>query len=420
MESPLSTLLLFSNSSCHNSLQSTELSDNATSLMLTDSQSEGYNVSDTFTNRSSQSCSDDKCTSIREQASSTGLLDQYNAAHSQHEENYIYKCNQIMYNSPKTYQEIPKIKTFSEFRLTLKLHALLEKVANGRLTPSALYCLVTGKKLVLERNQQVHQKGFGGRMLLLVQLCCVLEIAHELLISGQVAYQRDVYYRHKVLLKSVENVRYLCGQLALFLTVRPSQLGIISCPKGLMAGQISFELNDGSVIDFSTSSGQTLPHADFVTAYFALLESGFRLRFPWAILATGKGYPDINTRRLISMLPSMLEIVVLVDYDPDGAHIYQVYAEGGLAGMHQYQLNARWAGLDCSMARIGRWGLDANRMIEFTFHDWRLGLRLINHWAQRPTLRRRIARMVYRGKKAELEIVTRFREMLLDYVDSVL
>ncbi|KAJ2609491.1 hypothetical protein H4S08_004033, partial [Coemansia sp. RSA 1365] len=84
-----------------------------------------------------------------------------------------------------------------------------------------------------------------------------------------------------------------------------------------------------------------------------------------------------------------------------------------------YQLNARWAGLDCSMARIGRWGLDANRMIEFTFHDWRLGLRLLKHWAQRPTLRRRIARMVYRGKKAELEIVTRFREMLLDYVDSV-
>ncbi|KAJ2083174.1 hypothetical protein H4R24_001004 [Coemansia sp. RSA 988] len=255
--------------------------------MHSDPQSERYSGSDVSTDSSDQGSSDDIYTNIGKLETDNGLLDQYNPT-----------C------SP-------------EYCLTLKIHELLKQVADGRLTPSALYCLVAG----------------------------------------------------------VENVRRLCSQIALFLTVRPSELSIISCPKGLMTGQITFELNDGSAMDFSTSNCQTLPHADSVTAYLALLESGFRVRFPWAILATGKGYP--------------------------------------------YQLNARWAGLDCSMSRIGRWGLDTDRMIEFTHRDWKLGLRLLQHWAQRPALRRRMARMMYRGKKAELEIVTRFRGMLLDYVDSV-
>ncbi|KAJ2873533.1 hypothetical protein GGH93_003149 [Coemansia aciculifera] len=161
--------------------------------------------------------------------------------------------------------------------------------------------------------------------------------------AGQVAYQRDVYYRDKTLLKSVENVRMICNKLAFFLAVPPARLNI-----------------------------------------------------------------DINTRELLAMFSGDLRVSVLVDCDPDGAHIYQHFR------------HARWAGLHCSMARIGKWGLDVGQLIEYTRRDRGLALRLLNHWISDTTLRRRMAKMLYRGKKAELEAITQYRNILLEYVNSIL
>ncbi|KAJ2777398.1 endodeoxyribonuclease [Coemansia javaensis] len=267
-----------------------------------------------------------------------------------------------------------------------------------------------------------------------MELCCILEAAHRLLSLGQVAYQRDVYYRYRGVLRSVERVGLLCARLAAFLGVQPPQLRIIPCPKGVLFGRVSLELDDGSVVDFSGRNGHVLPPAESVqrvvfhrdvhtlvlTAFFALLQSGFGERFPDVLLATGKGYPDFNTRRLLAACFGTLDIAVLVDYDPDGAHIFQVYCEGGLDGSRVCMPNCRWAGLHCSMTRVGRWGLDVSRMIEFTARDRGLALRLMQHWSCVPALRRRMARMAYRGKKAELEVVTQFRAMALSYIESLI
>ncbi|KAJ2493089.1 endodeoxyribonuclease [Coemansia sp. RSA 2050] len=215
-------------------------------------------------------------------------------------------------------------------------------------------------------------------------------------------------------------------------------LGYISCPKGLMHGSISLELHNGDVLDFSQQSGHLVPHVRFVervvfhskvtavlivekeTVFFALVQSGFQERFPQVILATGKGYPDINTRELLAMFSSNLRVAVLVDCDPDGAHIYQVYAEGGWNNCQFYFPHARWAGLHCSMARVGKWGLNVDQMIEYTRHDRGLALRLLKRWISSVVLRRRMAKMLYRGKKAELEAITQYRGMLLEYVGDIL
>ncbi|KAJ2718923.1 endodeoxyribonuclease [Coemansia sp. Benny D115] len=203
--------------------------------------------------------------------------------------------------------------------------------------------------------------------------------------SGQFAYQRDVYYRHKALLKSTDNVRLLCNKLAFCFGVSPARLRIISCPKGLMHGPVSVELNNGTVLEFSKQG-------------------------------------DTNTREMLHILAQRVQrIMVLVDCDPDGAHIYQVYAEGGWSQRNFQLLQARWSGLHCSMARIGgRWGLDVSQLIEFTARDRSLALRLLQHWVGNAELRRRMARMLYRGKKAELEAITQYRDMLLGYVASIL
>ncbi|KAJ2061606.1 hypothetical protein GGI17_002979 [Coemansia sp. S146] len=129
---------------------------------------------------------------------------------------------------------------------------------------------------------------------------------------------------------------------------------------------------------------------------------------------------DINTRELLAMFSGDLRVSVLVDCDPDGAHIYQVYAEGGWSNCQFHFRHARWAGLHCSLARIGKWGLDVEQLIEYTRRDRGLALRLLNHWISDTALRRRMAKMLYRGKKAELEAITQYRNMLLEYVNSIL
>ncbi|KAI7827850.1 Spo11/DNA topoisomerase VI subunit A, partial [Kickxella alabastrina] len=277
------------------------------------------------------------------------------------------------------------------------MSSLLKRIAGGSISPAALCSQILGVPAHL-RKQRLHGKG--------LELCSIIEISYQLLAAGQVAYQRDVYYRHKKLLKSVENVRTLCNKLSFYFGVPPARLNIISCPKGLMYGHVSIELNNGCVLDFSKQGGNSLPHACFVqrittvlivekeTAFFALIQSGIQAKVPELLLVTGKGYPR-------------LRIVVLVDNDPDGAHIFKCTPRP-LA-------HAQWGGLHCSMARVGRWGLDIDRLIEFTPRDRSLALKLIEHWAGNQRLRRRMARMVYRGKKAELEVITQYRGMLVDF-----
>ncbi|KAJ2856660.1 hypothetical protein J3B02_001476 [Coemansia erecta] len=72
------------------------------------------------------------------------------------------------------------------------------------------------------------------------------------------------------------------------------------------------------------------------------------------------------------------------------------------------------------MSRIEKWGLDLDWLIEFTARDRDLALKLIQHWANSKQLRRQTARMLYRGKKAEIEAITQYREMLQGYLGSVI
>ncbi|KAJ2162231.1 endodeoxyribonuclease [Coemansia sp. RSA 552] len=303
-----------------------------------------------------------------------------------------------------------KIRTFSEQCLLYRIHSLIDNVSNGELPLSALCRLIGSEHPNYGGEKHANEKG--------LQVLCILETAHQLLSSGQVAYQRDVYYRHKEMLKSVENVRCLCQKIALFFEVAPASLNVISCPKGLMYGRVAIELCNGTVVEFTGQNQRVVLQED--TAFLALLESGFRERFPQAILVTGRGYPDINTREIVRQFPEKLSVALLVDYDPDGAHIYQVYTEGGLGGAQKWAMEGRWAGLHCTTGRIGPWQLDTSKLAEFTGHDWALGLRLVRHWAgsaAAATQRRAMARMVYRGKKAELEVITERRQALMDYVE---
>ncbi|KAJ2592422.1 hypothetical protein H4R99_006415 [Coemansia sp. RSA 1722] len=78
-----------------------------------------------------------------------------------------------------------------------------------------------------------------------------------------------------------------------------------------------------------------------------------------------------------------------------------------------------WVGLHCSMSRIEKWGLNLEWLNEFTARDRNLAIKQIQHWVNNKQLRRITARMLYCGKKAEIESITQYREMLQRYITSI-
>ncbi|KAI9469514.1 Spo11/DNA topoisomerase VI subunit A [Coemansia mojavensis] len=270
-----------------------------------------------------------------------------------------------------------------------------------------------------------------------LELCCIVEAACQLVQLGQIAYQRDVYYRYKHILHNVSNVSKLCQQVAEFLGICSSQLNIIPSPKGMVFGSVDIELRNGTTTSCLLKNGQYIPPVCLVqvicrhevkaiilvekqTAFQAILECGFSQHFPWAMLITGKGYPDKNTCQFIEQTSHGIPVYAIVDYDPDGACIYKTYAEYCSTKSPCRSANTIWAGLHCTLARVDRWGLDVSKMAEYTQRDRKLSMSLIKHWVDVPEYRRRMSKMVYCGKKVELEAVTQIRAMLLNYIMGIL
>ena len=91
-------------------------------------------------------------------------------------------------------------------------------------------------------------------------------------------------------------------------------IGIVASSKGLVVGPIKFWLQDDSFLD-ATQNPIFIPdhhqiksfqsHALSVlviekdATFQALIQSQFLTRFPYTILLTGKGYPDVATRALL-------------------------------------------------------------------------------------------------------------------------
>eukprot|EP00434_Breviolum_minutum_P014199 symbB.v1.2.012520.t1/scaffold867.1/size156651/6 len=141
-------------------------------------------------------------------------------------------------------------------------------------------------------------------------------------------------------------------------------LGILAAEKGLVAGEITFN-DPKSYIDSTaaqgatgTSIGESMLQDDGVTIQISkkaqvilvvekdtvfqhLLHSGLLSRLPM-ILVTGRGYPDLLTRRFLQKLQRIaphLKQLYLGDYDPDGMAIYLLYLSSceqlKCLGLHQ-------------------------------------------------------------------------------------
>ena len=115
---------------------------------------------------------------------------------------------------------------------------------------------------------------------------------------------------------------------------------------------------------------------------------------PAGLLVTAKGFPDIATRELLSMinevpyhqhnLTTRLPVFCIVDDDPYGLNIYGVYKYGGEKNSHMERERLVLPNLTYLGIMSGDFEDNEDRVIELTRRDQRkVEMMLKKDWVQR-------------------------------------
>ncbi|KAK4250303.1 Spo11/DNA topoisomerase VI subunit A [Corynascus novoguineensis] len=200
----------------------------------------------------------------------------------------------------------------------------------------------------------------------------IIEMSHEALLTGNLITKRNIYYQNPDLFKSQNAVDDMVDNLAFTLRVGREDLNIVATAKGLVSGPVDLMLRDGSIhsCDSATDTGLLLPSVSLIEKInFRLVrwvlviekEATFRTlatsqyaklsRAGHGLLLTAKGFPDLATRRFLSLLHTLrpeLFLFALVDFDPYGVAIMRTYKYGSQRLDHEENATAprlRWLGI---------------------------------------------------------------------------
>lgn len=191
------------------------------------------------------------------------------------------------------------------------------------------------------------------RLIECVRMFQALQRSYHIVSSDSLRTIRDVYYEASVRIFPTQDhfVRTIAS-LSKILRLPCRWLGLTAAAKGLVAGAISITAR-GQVYNFYQKYGLVpyiednckvyCQHAAFVlvvekdAVFESLFNEGFLERYPDAILVTGKGQPDRNTRRLVASIANEwnLPTFCLVDPNPFGISIFLTYKHGSIALAHE-------------------------------------------------------------------------------------
>ncbi|KAK3685212.1 Spo11/DNA topoisomerase VI subunit A, partial [Podospora appendiculata] len=203
-------------------------------------------------------------------------------------------------------------------------------------------------------------------------LFCILELAHEALLSGKLITLRNIYYQNMELFGSQGVVNVMVDSLASTLGVGRWDLNIVATAKGLISGPVELLVQGCSIIHcgLPRTDGILLPSINsiekinFHSVKWVLViekEATFRTlaasqyhqtsKAGHGILITAKGYPDLATRRFLNILHSVrpqLHLFALVDFDPHGIAILRTYMSGSKRFGHEENItlpSMEWLGI---------------------------------------------------------------------------
>ena len=165
-----------------------------------------------------------------------------------------------------------------------------------------------------------------------LRIMTVLETMWQLLTDNEIMTQRELYYQ---LLNSdgggtPSQIYDAIKIITVMLQIPRIDLGISSTSKGLIMGNISFHMNSGDVlnclapqsipneiddIDQIETSSNIVVIVEKDAVFQKLVGEEFLQTFVWnnsrdAIILTGKGYPDLSTRKLVRRLAESEEFDV--------------------------------------------------------------------------------------------------------------
>ena len=221
-------------------------------------------------------------------------------------------------------------------------------------------------------------------------ICCVMSFIHQLLLSNRTTTTREVYYVFVTHFRNQRECDDVILDVARALGVSRRSLGLSASPKGWFCGCVEIERSgklpsgkdvsgiidgtallsvqglpitrewteldefgrteDGVEIKITSKRARAILVIEKEGVYNRLSEERIFDRFP-CILVTGKGYPDLATRALVSALHRELELPVigLCDCNPYGISVLAMYHcagdRMGIDGRRRYTVPIQWLGL---------------------------------------------------------------------------
>ncbi|XP_057765480.1 meiotic recombination protein SPO11-1 isoform X3 [Salvia miltiorrhiza] len=187
------------------------------------------------------------------------------------------------------------------------------------------YNLASRKEiLTLQRESQVRRLDLLLRVLVIVQ---------QLLQEKKHCSKRDIYYMHPSAFKEQSAVDRAINDICILLKCSRHNLNVVSVGNGLVMGWVRFS-EAGRKFDCIGSPNKTyhIPVQVEDVEVFQRLANDQFCRQNRAIVITGRGYPDIPTRRFLHLLVGTLHLPVycLVDCDPYGIDILVTYRFGSM------------------------------------------------------------------------------------------
>jgi meiotic recombination protein SPO11 len=252
----------------------------------------------------------------------------------------------------------------------------------------------------------------------------VLCLIRDCLLNNVVVTNRDIYYRDVALFESQRKVNGIVDSVCRALDVDRVSLNVVAAAKGLVHGNLKLSTSAGDVVRISRRDGPVLIPSAHDLEFARICDEDVRFvlivekeavfnelcnNIANAVLITGKGYPDIATRRLVSCLARshpQTPFLAMVDSDPHGIRILGVYRFGSNRTPNQN------SNLVCPELRhLGVSLLDYEQgWLDYAEHDYRTAFALLKKdWIHLPEMlpcRREIHRGIFLGKKAEMNVIS--------------
>nr|AHY99543.1 meiotic recombination protein [Carica papaya]ALX26988.1 meiotic recombination protein SPO11-1 [Carica papaya] len=275
--------------------------------------------------------------------------------------------------------------------------------------------------LTLQRKSHVYRIDVLLRVLLIVQ---------QLLQENRHGSKRDIYYMHPSVFSAQSVVDRAINDICILLGCSRHNLNVVPVGKGLVMGWLRF-MEAGRKVDCIKSPnadhpipvlveevkdivsvGQYILIVEKESVFHRLANDQF-CKENRCIVITGKGYPDIPTRRFLRLLVEKLHLPVycLVDCDPYGFDILTTYRFGSMQMAYDTKFlrvpEIHWLGMFPSDSE--KYDIPQQCLRRLTAEDKRrTEAMLCRCYLSRevPNWRLELEKMLQRGVKFEIEALS--------------